>query len=221
MSSKKPDTYERLTDLLDKWFDKSWHEIPGDIQKTITRNLPHWDLFSPDERRVDAGFQDLQHDPATEDERENDFLIPMELLPEAERKLSQLEDMKPDTVEGMEKKDKYIAELKEQIIRMKEPFAHQPQQQNDSTDSAERVFWRTRSVNKKETLQKHFKYYVSRARSIREEYPEFMGLALSNEKILIKVLKSLNEDSDLKKIPTEGSLRVIIQEFLKTNSEYK
>ena len=101
---------------LDKWFSKSFHELPSALKRLVIAEfrLFTWDNLSPEQRRSYANQLDYQHDPATENHQAYWFNFHAELQ-ELEKQLQQWEQTSTPTALDLQQKEQRIAQIKEEI----------------------------------------------------------------------------------------------------------
>ncbi len=117
--SPEPASFESLTAELDGWFDKPLAELPNPQRNRVETDLPTglWDHLSADQRRRWATDWDYQHDPATGDERVEQFNRFVE-QDHIERQILELELMAAHTPLERESKMRQLVELRQQLDRV-------------------------------------------------------------------------------------------------------
>lgn len=150
--------FKSLTDELHGWFDKPLAELPEALRhraETDLFPLP-WDELSPDQRQIAAEQWDYQHDPNTENDRQDwwDFFIRKD---EIEQELAEWESVEAPTAGDLALKKAKIAELRHILTDMsreeQQAVENHLLSQNQSSESATTIdTGNTKEVAKRQTL---------------------------------------------------------------------
>lgn len=142
--SMVPTGFESLTAALGGWFDQPLADLPDAQRRRVEQDFRPmgWDTLTPDQRRSVAAQWDYQHDPATEEEREQFWKLWCE-YDEVKRKVAGWESVATPTALDMATKDDRLGEargrfntLEKQLKRM--PSDHVPDNESASVAKASR-----------------------------------------------------------------------------------
>ncbi len=108
--------WDSLTDALEGWFKKSFHDLPNPLRRRVISDFRpfSWNDLPPDQRRSLARQFDYQRDPATEGHRKYwfDFYACSNDL---RRQIAKWECVNAPTASELEKQESRLAELKHQL----------------------------------------------------------------------------------------------------------
>lgn len=111
--------FESLSWLIEPWLDKQFAELPERIATRVERDFVpvHWDLLSPEQRRIRALQWDYQNDPAEETRRQTWWNF-FRRYDELRAKVAEWHTAEASSASALAEKEDSIADLEREIRQM-------------------------------------------------------------------------------------------------------
>lgn len=112
--------FESLELALEGWFDKKLNELPDELRQRVEQWLPGstlWDDLSVEQRRTGARNRDYWYDPATKQEREDQWKSDerkRKRLRELQEEIEECKSIKPLTTEDLKSKKSHLKKLRQE-----------------------------------------------------------------------------------------------------------
>jgi hypothetical protein len=106
--------------LID-WFEKPLMDLPREKRERVEREFAplHWDSMTTDQRKSRAESCDFQHDPATEQDREDlwDFFLRKSFI---EKQIAEWKAVATPTAGDLAQQEARLTELRQELARIAE-----------------------------------------------------------------------------------------------------